>query len=373
MNRLILIGNGFDLAHGLPTTYNDFILWYLQKVFATAIAHNGYKDNLIDISMEFNYKELSDRHNVTLKDFIDHYYKIGFKEVIDSLELRNLRKGLIVTNPFNVTMVPFLKNLVTNCNSKNWVDIENEYYDALKQLLDLIKEQQRQALYELNHAMETLIDELRLYFKSLEKPKVSRAIQDIFSAPIRERELANSQNLTHKEYKPKATHILSFNYTETANIYANSAFLDLEGVELNYIHGEAFDHSNSLIFGFGDELDSKYAELELSRINEYFTFIKSFGYLKTKNYHSMLRFINSDKYQVFILGHSCGLSDRTMLNMLFKHDNCQSIKIYYHQNAKGNNFTELTQEISRHFKNKEMLREKVVNFEFCEPLPQMVH
>ena len=28
MNRIILIGNGFDLAHGLPTNYADFIRRY---------------------------------------------------------------------------------------------------------------------------------------------------------------------------------------------------------------------------------------------------------------------------------------------------------------------------------------------------------
>ena len=28
MNRIILVGNGFDLAHGLPTSYKDFINWY---------------------------------------------------------------------------------------------------------------------------------------------------------------------------------------------------------------------------------------------------------------------------------------------------------------------------------------------------------
>ena len=28
MNRLVLIGNGFDLAHGLKTSYADFINWY---------------------------------------------------------------------------------------------------------------------------------------------------------------------------------------------------------------------------------------------------------------------------------------------------------------------------------------------------------
>ena len=28
MNRVVLIGNGFDLAHALPTNYESFIQWY---------------------------------------------------------------------------------------------------------------------------------------------------------------------------------------------------------------------------------------------------------------------------------------------------------------------------------------------------------
>ena len=31
MNRLVLIGNGFDLAHGLKTSYADFINWYWDQ------------------------------------------------------------------------------------------------------------------------------------------------------------------------------------------------------------------------------------------------------------------------------------------------------------------------------------------------------
>ena len=31
MNRIILIGNGFDLAHGLKTSYRDFIDWYWNE------------------------------------------------------------------------------------------------------------------------------------------------------------------------------------------------------------------------------------------------------------------------------------------------------------------------------------------------------
>ncbi|WP_394341236.1 AbiH family protein [Pedobacter namyangjuensis] len=36
LNRLVLIGNGFDLAHGLKTAYTDFLLCYLKRSFTYA-------------------------------------------------------------------------------------------------------------------------------------------------------------------------------------------------------------------------------------------------------------------------------------------------------------------------------------------------
>lgn len=34
MNRLVIIGNGFDMAHGLKTSYMDFINWYWDQCIA---------------------------------------------------------------------------------------------------------------------------------------------------------------------------------------------------------------------------------------------------------------------------------------------------------------------------------------------------
>lgn len=39
MNRIILVGNGFDLAHNLPTKYEDFINWYSHERL------NGFENN----------------------------------------------------------------------------------------------------------------------------------------------------------------------------------------------------------------------------------------------------------------------------------------------------------------------------------------
>mgnify|MGYP006198908227 FL=1 len=77
------------------------------------------------------------------------------------------------------------------------------------------------------------------------------------------------------------------------------------------------------------------------------------------------------------MGHSCGLSDRTLLNTIFEHNNCRSIKVYYYQwvdkdtKVLKDNYTEITQNISRHFNKKKLMREKIVNKTLCKPLPQI--
>ena len=127
-----------------------------------------------------------------------------------------------------------------------------------------------------------------------------------------------------------------------------------------------------MIFGFGDELDEVYNLIELEKNKSFLKFIKSFWYFKTNNYHNLLRFINSDEYQIFILGHSCGLSDRTMLNMLFENENCKSIKLFYSDNGSGyDNYEDLIYEISQHIKNKVKMRQLIVPKSKSIPIPQV--
>lgn len=53
MNRLILIGNGFDLAHGMKTSYYDFISDHIKK--ACLSAKNGsYKSSLLSINRNWD-------------------------------------------------------------------------------------------------------------------------------------------------------------------------------------------------------------------------------------------------------------------------------------------------------------------------------
>ncbi|MNE39764.1 hypothetical protein D3C80_1337330 [compost metagenome] len=129
------------------------------------------------------------------------------------------------------------------------------------------------------------------------------------------------------------------------------------------------NQNSPIIFGFGDEIDSDYLEMEKTNNNDFLTYIKSFGYFNNTNYKQLIDLIDSDSYVVYIWGHSCGLSDRTLLNMIFEHDHCAAIKPYYWQkDGNTDNYLEITQNISRHFRNKQKMRNRVINKEFCAAL-----
>jgi len=134
---------------------------------------------------------------------------------------------------------------------------------------------------------------------------------------------------------------------------------------VNYIHGDLV-HPEHIIFGYGDELDKDYQVILEMNNNEMLKNVKSIKYLETNNYHRMLDFLMAAPFQVFIMGHSCGNSDRTLLNTVFEHKNCVSIKpFYYKRNDGSDNYLELVQNISRNFTNMQLFRDRVVNKEQC--------
>lgn len=66
---------------------------------------------------------------------------------------------------------------------------------------------------------------------------------------------------------------------------------------------------------------------------------------------------------------SDGLCSFTLLNTLFEHKNCVSIKPYFYKiNQQEINYLELAQNISRNFTDMKLMRDRVVNKVYCEPL-----
>lgn len=396
MNRIIIIGNGFDLAHGLPTSYNNFINWYIDKRVneLTSCHTNVNSDELCKFKILEN----------TWHSFIFQNYGPLWNNILRETLFKNIKGH---PEYFQYTQSRFLEAITRCIEKNNWVDIEKEYYNLLSTDLE---SSDNENITKLNKELECLKNNLIAYLKEVETKLINESIvknsikekilepinprdisiegNDKFEKSIRSRPqhspkewdillkkyeykepygIANPMSYpsNYKEYYlPESILLLNFNYTKTADLY-----LPKEDIfKVNHIHGK-LSNPKSIIFGYGDELDDNYKKLLKDNNNEYLKNIKSINYLNYTNYREMLSYIESAPYQIYIMGHSCGLSDKTLLNTLFEHDNCVSIKPFYYINKEGrDNYTDIVQNISRNFTDMKLMRDRVVNKTFCETL-----
>jgi hypothetical protein len=375
MNRLVIIGNGFDIAHGLKTSYMDFINWYWdQRV-------DGFVGNVSRVSEDclckLSIKEESDLGCWNVFSFNNSYFKdvYGKRKCTGIEVIQEIRNHPEI---FDFECSPFFGTILQSIETKGWVDIENDYYQLLKKHIE--NTQCDYTIKELNSQLFFLQSKLIEYLGTIELEKERKDLYDAiidlfnptdFSTEGRKKALDNiglentdleeiSRN--HEERNkliPGRIMMLSFNYTGTARMYGNF------NLTHNYIHGELANPKN-IIFGYGDELDKDYQGILDMNDNELLKNVKSVKYLETRHYREMLEFIQASPFQVYIMGHSCGNSDRTLLNTVFEHENCVSIKPFYHKWDDGtDNYLELVQNISRNFTNMKLFRDRVVNKEQC--------
>lgn len=130
MNRIVLIGNGFDLAHGLPTQYQDFIDWYWKQCIDKL--KSTYADTYTDDLCTFLIKETT-----TYSTWVLFFYTKGlFTKDIPYKEFLEETKDQQV---FSISQSPFFERICKCIETKNWVDIENEYYELLKEYMPCVR------------------------------------------------------------------------------------------------------------------------------------------------------------------------------------------------------------------------------------------
>jgi hypothetical protein len=403
MNRIILIGNGFDLAHGLKTSYKDFINDYWTNFART---RSNYEDEFARLKMHDEFVEIENAD-------IDSYLSfIRFINIRNKANYYNYNHSNVYVLTFKNE---FFKRISERTGLENWLDIEQEYYDALKDLLPIKDPQTRKrSIKKLNGDFCAVKNLLEKYLTKASKAEVeskefvSIAFQskikadeiaigkrnlvvdsvmynetintrpELFNQPMipiiknnMKRDLLESLRTSKgklRTIQPEHILILNFNYTNTAEeLYGES------DCEIINIHGELNNRYNPIIFGYGDELDDDYKKIEKLQDNDFLENIKSIQYHKTRNYRELLKFIESEPYQVFVMGHSCGNSDRTLLNTLFEHENCVSLKVFYQQFEDGtDDYTDLIRNISRNFNDKQRMRDVVVDYEKCTPLVPVI-
>ena len=407
INRLIIIGNGFDLAHGMKTGYKDFVNGYLRQEIGK---HRGgtspkkTEDKLMSIIPSKNPVEmLHDEYNdnLTPKQNLDKVRACGYE----------------------VKLSPFFDKIIEEIENKNWVDIEYAYYEYLCGLIkkldlpdeEVSKKEISKEIDGLNEEMKCITRKLVEYLQEQDKEYKNTDDAEMMLEiirPLRSQEMAVSAEEDWKEfvvqreqeknkekkfgytrlfysspkyrsydgtdvYKlfPEKVFLLNFNYTTYIEPRCRDTLPNLQVGSFDkdqlvcHIHGDLNDE-NSIIFGYGDDSDEMYKKLSDKNDNRFLENDKTVKYLGSARYRNFFGFIKSAPFQVCIMGHSCGISDRTLLNTIFQHENCVSIKPYYYKNGDNDNYDEIIKNIIRCFDDKKLMRDRVVNKEYCEPLPQ---
>lgn len=376
INRIILIGNGFDLAHDKKTSYKNFIesYWFNRIQNLRNNESNKDSDLLCKIS---TWESMS---------FQEQFNSFRLARPTNETDIFNYLKTYIlsgiIAQHYNSL---FFEKINQHIQEKGWVDIEYQYYRCLidplyhpKSLNLELKELTNKLVEYLNSINIEITPKPSIknkIFEEIKKDDICISKQSIYKKyPLNN----NSQYYERKKFDdygieytnnsdlilPDKIMLLNFNYTHLADLYIpqKSRFT------VNHIHGE-LSKPESIIFGYGDELDDDYQKILKLNQNEYLDNMKSIHYLESKNYRGLLSFINEAPFQIYIMGHSCGNSDRTLLNTLFEHKNCITIKPFYHLKEDGtDDYLDKVKNITRNFTDMQLMRDLVVNKEFCEPL-----
>lgn len=337
---ILVIGNGFDLAHGLETRYKDFLDFPQNTDF------KDYIDKLP------NYKKCL-QTNVWLKHFINNYKNLNGEnwidfeeeifEVILSLNNHSLDKyfsngshWLIKSIDFDINSFFNLKN-INNLMEK----VDTEHYELRKRVdFEFLKEKGYSIILNMPYEdtmcvyiqdfkgfIAFLYDQLRelteAFQEYITQYVLCKVRKEIFDLTIRQKgRIINTGHIF----------VLNFNYTNICEkLYKNSNL----NIETIFLHGDVKkqDFCN-LVLG-----SKSYADFQEDINPEYNVFQKhnqrhKYGTVETYQdfYHEKLsKILDSVQVNYHVIGHSLDESDQRLLKSIFNAKKDSIIYIYYHE------------------------------------------
>lgn len=361
MNILVL-GNGFDLAHGLPTTYKDFL------DFANVVEK---------ISKNEASKCDSIPNGEMIKWYIDEKIN-GDKSIYNELE--SLIKDNVWLRHFNAVYESRKRD-----GKDGWIDFESEISSAIQALdgaLDDVKEYIRKGK-DRGHIQPYQFEALK-YLINREKSKYDSIYLNIeYISAFKEQFLKDLNRLTRcleiylSDYVNnlpvskklpdidglKIDKVLSFNYTNT---YERLYGKDNPDIEYDYIHGKAdIAHdinSCNLVLG----IDEYLPEGERDENIEFIQFKKFYQRIYKKTGCKYLDWISkhliqlhemqesqkgsiivAEALQVYIFGHSLDDTDKDILKELIMTENTITKIFHFNQDALGKQIGNLVKVIGQ--------------------------
>lgn len=350
--NILIIGNGFDLAHNLPTTYKDFLKFI--------DAFNRFKDICKEESVKKVWEDATEEDKKYILDMANLYGKQ--RTIFEEIEK-------LISN--NVWMNYFWK-LYTERKTlgmDGWIDFECE----ISRIIQTLDQARMTILADIRQGKKTgkmTQYQLNILSPLWGKAGIDRELISFEEKAITYRKtqfLKDLNRLTRcleiylgefvEEIKPQVklpdiegldiNCVLSFNYTHTyENFYHTDKSKD---VKYDYIHGEVKKDSTietcNLILGIDEYLEGE----EKNKSNEFIQFKKFYQriYKKTgckyvdwirKNEEWLKRYskVKNPENNIYIWGHSLDITDGDILSSLINMPNTKTTIFYHNQEALGN-------------------------------------
>ena len=342
--EILLIGNGFDLAHGLPTKYRDF-LDFCQGIEIL------YSDNFT--SLEDYNKKLKEtlRQDVSPKvlDICESAYftnidsgpNLDDDEYQQYLYFRNTIRELYELIHNNVWIQYF--NERASRIGENWIDFESEI-SAVVQSLDaaypisgdlstLATKIWRISTWSFRDAFHDTVTDAFINFLNKELVKLIRALEIYISGFINGSTIEQKNPDIDVLYPDR---VLSFNYSDTyERIYGRKRVHGSgRSIAYDYIHGKAELGNNkdncNLVLGIDEYLQDEEKNTNL----RFLTFKKFYQRIYKSTDSQYLEWIDivqatARPSWLHIFGHSLDVTDRDVLKALICCKNMQTRILYY--------------------------------------------
>lgn len=380
--KILLIGNGFDLAHGLPTSYKDFLDFckMVRELYTYPIIDN-----------EYNQKKLIDWNtDKTIKSKLLECYenrKNCFEDKITTQckELDELYDCI----KENVWINYFLER--EKYIGENWIDFESEisnvvqaietlksYIERDEDVLKIKDTKQQTIIYFLKIAKKSLQDVFNLkridsFIEdiSIELDKLIRSLEIYICEFVNEIDIIK-ENDDIKTITPD--YVLSFNYSNTyERIYGQS-----KEVTYDYIHGKADIKNNvdtcNLVLGIDEYLeDDKNDKLEFIAFKKFYQRIYKSTDSTYMKWVEQIKKYPEVNHNLFIFGHSLDKTDRDILKLLICNDNVTT-KIYYYRKNKNDKkeLGKLIKNLVRIMGQDELISRTMGEHKTIEFIPQTV-
>jgi hypothetical protein len=355
--NILLLGNGFDIYHKMPTRYTDFLTfsnnWIIfKKHYKNLMESNNEHGNSENRSRDQFLVRLDKYGCLTeesIEDFGTHSYSYDFNKIQFLNEYLQNNMWIYYFNATNfskVGWIDFEKEIENVLNTvelyysshlPNWkgkipsqVMSNNEFsvMDAVAKhtassykinFLNMVHESDiyPEALHEQKQKiLDTMKNELNILNKCLYiyfDEFISRIKNTVYSKLIKE--LRN-------------VYLLNFNYTYTyKTIYGT-----LKLKEEHYIHGCLAE--DNLVLGVQDDFKpSKANSLEYIYFLKYFQRIQKRTGSYYKQWIESVGGVNETTDTLHIMGHSLDKTDKGVLQDLFFSENIDKIFIYYHNQS----------------------------------------